>query len=270
MGIACSYGTVRMIVSGKSDSARGRKTKSRFAAKPIVDNIVRLPAINNPALTEKRTLYPHMVVNDITEQRLLKSGINSSKIGGLVLKGKWKGMPIYTLTLEERATCPTSCHHWRSCFGAGMNFARRMSHKHPEFEMQLVREIAELASKHRKGFVVRLHVLGDFFSEHYVLLWRSMIETYPQLHIFGYTVRQDGDEIHRALQTLVNHHWDRCAIRFSNGRDWQSYPATLSLEHPIQRPPDAFICPEQTGKTESCGTCAACWSTRKRVVFLQH
>ena len=32
----------------------------------------------------------------------------------------------------------------------------------------------------------------------------------------------------------------------------------------------AFVCPVQTGKTDSCGTCGLCWSATKAVVFLTH
>ena len=39
----------------------------------------------------------------------LKWGHNSAKVGGRAIRGRWKNLPIYTLTLEERATCPRSC-----------------------------------------------------------------------------------------------------------------------------------------------------------------
>jgi hypothetical protein len=30
------------------------------------------------------------------------------------------------------------------------------------------------------------------------------------------------------------------------------------------------VCPEQTGKTECCATCGACWATDKNVAFMRH
>ena len=33
---------------------------------------------------------------------------------------------------------------------------------------------------------------------------------------------------------------------------------------------EGFQCPEQTGKTRSCLTCGACWSTKKAVSFKEH
>lgn len=44
-------------------------------------------------------------------------GANNPKTGKRITKGLWAGMPIYTLTLEERASCPSYCHMWRDCYG---------------------------------------------------------------------------------------------------------------------------------------------------------
>lgn len=268
-GVPCCYNTIRNILSGKQDAAKGRKTHSRFAARPVHGRAM-LPDIDTPALTEKRTFYPHTVVSHVGAERLLKHGFNSSKIGGEVLKGKWKGFPIFTLTLEERATCPTYCDHWRSCFGNKMQFAHRMSHVDPHFELQLVREVCALGARYPAGFVIRLHVLGDFFSVRYVQIWQSLIETVPALNVFGYSARWDGvnDPIAAALIGLVRDQWDRFAVRFSNAP--VSECSTISIEHPIQKPDDAVICPEQVGQTESCSTCALCWQTKRRIAFLQH
>lgn len=269
-GISAVYGTVRNILSGKQDKALGIATSSRFAATFSGDKVARLPAVNNPALTEKRTIYPHTVVRDLAKSNILKSGINSSKIGGVVRKGKWKGMPIYTLTLEERATCPTSCSHWRSCFGNKMQFAQRLDHTAPDFEQMLVRHVTILGRLHPRGFVVRLHVLGDFFSVRYVNLWQALLDTIPALYVFGYSARWDTktDAIAAALVPMVMEQWDRFAIRFSDAPIDEC--STVSIEHPIQKPADAIVCPEQAGRTESCSTCALCWQSKRRVAFIQH
>lgn len=277
-GIACVYGTVLRLVNGKKDGHT--RSRSRFAAPSITETVARMPSITTKALFDKTTIYPHTVVHDLEGHNLLKSGLTLSKVGQEVVKGRWSGMPIFTLTLEERATCPTECRHWRSCYGNSSNFAVRISHEAPDFEARLVREVAALAQKYRTtGFVVRLHILGDFFSVRYVRLWRSMIETIPQLHVYGYTARHDA-EIGGALRDMVRDHWDRFSMRFSNAPDaatepfTEGVPATLSLEHPIQNPPDTTICPNQwtpSGKkAANCGTCGLCWQTKRRISFLQH
>lgn len=267
LGIPAVYGTVKNILSGK-DGTRDRATSSRFAATFSNEKPAHMPPIGNPAFTEKRTLYPMTVTQDVSN--ILKSAVNSSKIGGVVLKGKWKGMPIFTLTLQERATCPTACSHWRSCFGNKMHHAIRIDHAAPEFEMALVRQVSRLARQYPRGFVVRLHVLGDFFSVRYVQLWSAMLDTIPALNVFGYSARWDvnADPIAAELVPMVMANWDRFAIRFSNAPVDEC--STVSLEHPIQKPADAIVCPEQAGRTESCSTCALCWQSRRRIAFLQH
>jgi hypothetical protein len=266
-GVVCVYTTVRFIILEKQDARLRRKTTSRFVLKPLGEKVARLPPIDSAAMTDLRTLYPGTVRQPSADDNVLKSGQHQAKIGGRVLKGKWKGMPIYTLTLEERATCPVSCRHLRSCYGNNMQFARRFAHGEA-FEYRLVENVISLAREHPRGFVVRVHVLGDFYSKLYVLLWRAMIETVPQLHVFGYSARHDGDEITDALSSLINDHWDRFAMRFSNCAG--GLPATISIELPVQKPPNAIICPAQLGQTESCSTCGLCWHTRKTIAFVQH
>jgi hypothetical protein len=252
-----------------------RATKSRWASLPLNGRSASLPPHDHAAIMNGHTIYPTTVH---TPRRAggpwaLKSAGNSKKIGGLILKGKWKGFPAYTLTLEERATCPTMCRHWRSCYGNRMQWAQRMQ-VGPDLEWRLVRETALLDIDHPNGFAVRLHNLGDFYSVEYVELWRKLLARHSGLHIWGYTARWNlkDDPIAAALNSLVSDAgWDRCAIRFSNAPfPFASSPTTITVETRHQKPTDAILCPEQVGKTESCSTCALCWQSERRIAFLQH
>jgi hypothetical protein len=229
-----------------------------------------MPPFGHPALTEGRTIYP-TTVRAGRDRWALKSGNNAKKIGSEILKGKWKNFPVFTLTLEERRTCPTTCHHWRSCFGNKMDLADRVA-SGPDLIWRLEREVALLEMRHPTGFAVRLHVLGDFFSVEYVQFWHTLLERHPALHVFGFTARWDAanDPIAAALVALVKQQWDRFAIRFSNAPSPFAAPATISIEHPYQKPSAAILCPEQVGKTESCSTCGLCWASTRRIAFLQH
>lgn len=266
----CSIPTVMRAVKFRD----GEATRSRSAGGPVAreGKTAHVAPIDLAALNERRTFFPQQVRDPGTEP-LLKSGEHSQKIGGLVLKGELKGMPIYTLTLEERASCPVSCRHWSSCYGNNTPYARRFRHG-PALEWQIEREIAALELRHPKGFLVRLHNLGDFYSVRYVYLWRVLVQRHEALHVFGYTAHNDtqDDPIAYSLALAVRELWPRFAIRFSNGAGKRV--TTISIEHPLQKPDDAFICPAQwtpSGKkTESCSTCALCWSTTRRVAFLQH
>ena len=130
---------------------------------------MRKADINKPAFT----MYPN-ARRSIAE---LKTGAlklsKNNKIADkgklpVVKKGKFKGYVIFTLTLEERATCPRECYHWDNCYGNNMAFAHRIEHG-PALEAKLGEEIAELCATY-KGVIIRLHVLGDFYSVDYVLL----------------------------------------------------------------------------------------------------
>jgi hypothetical protein len=141
----------------------------------------------------------------------------------------------------------------------------------PDLEWRLEREVALLDIDHPKGFVVRLHVLGDFPSVRYVELWRKLLARHPGLNVYGYSARWDvkHDPIAAALASLARDAgWDRFAMRFSNAPS--ETRSTISVEHPYQVPPGTILCPEQVGKTESCSTCSLCWQSERRVAFLQH
>lgn len=255
---------IRKGVTGQHD-----QKQSRFVARPLMGRQTRgMPPIDNPAVMDGRSLFRDYV-SGVQHESIFKSGHNSSKIGKTITKGKWKGFEVYTLTLEERATCPKSCKHWRSCYGNNMQFAQRFAHG-SELERKIVYEVAALARRHPGGFAIRLHTLGDFYSVRYVNLWKILLDECRQLHVFGFSARWDysGDPVAKALIDLVRERWDRFAVRFSNAPVDEC--STVSIEHPYQRPPDAVICPQQLGKTASCSTCALCWQSKKRVAFIQH
>jgi hypothetical protein len=221
---------------------------------------------DHPAIREGRTLFPSTRHYVEETGRVLKSGHNSRKIGKVVTKGKWRGFPIYTLTLPERETCPASCAHWSTCYGNNMHLAERVI-PDSDFEDVLWLELEALNRKHPAGYLVRLHVLGDFYSEDYVSLWRRALRAFPALHVFGYTAR-DGraDPIGRMLMVTATVHWDRFALRFS-GRH-QPHLGAVTIEKGAASP---FItCPAQQGRTECCGTCALCWQSTRTIAFERH
>lgn len=251
------------------NSRRPDQATARFRHEPLAGQIARMPAYDHPAVMGARTVYATTVVDEKEVKNGLKSGENAAKIGGKITKGKWKGFPVFTLTLEERATCPKSCSHWRSCYGNHMHLAERLA-PNDALLWRLERELGWLDLQNRPGFAVRLHVLGDFYSVEYVDFWRRMLDKFSALHVFGFTARWQyaDDPIARAVIDLAQADWNRFAIRFSNAP--VPLMSTISIEHPFQCPPDAIVCPAQLGKTEACSTCGLCWNSRRRVAFLQH
>ena len=217
----------------------------------------------HPAVVAGRTLFPSRVE---TGRTILKPGHHSTKLGSVVTKGRWRNMPIYALTLEERATCPRDCAVYNSCYGNNMQWAKRSPHG-PEFEVALWRELYALNRKHRKGFVVRLHVLGDFYSSSYVDLWGAALDRFENLNVFGYTARQGSSHIGKMIQVLRDRHWERFSVRTSGA---QKGIRTLVIDKIEDCPPNAIVCPAQTGHTRSCSACGFCWHSKRPVAFLRH
>lgn len=91
---------------------------------------------------------------------------------------------------------------------------------------------------------------------------------YQELYVFGYTARNGNDPISKEIVSLRKAFKKKFAIRNSNAN--QSEWATETVEMPGHASKRAFVCPEQTGKVDSCGNCGACWSTKKNVAFLRH
>lgn len=226
------------------------------------------------AIMTGRTLFPMKVksINDgmgKTEKVIKKSG--NVKLGKRIQKGWAKGFPIYTVTLEERETCPNTCPHWGDCYGNNMPFATRYK-TDDAFVPTMALELAELQRKHPNGFMVRLHILGDFYSVDYAAQWGFWLNEFPALHVWGYTHRHKGTAIGDTLANVVAAHGNRFALRWSDdhtetmGAHTMDNPATVEM---VDRK-EAFICPAQTQENVGCDTCGLCWTAKKSVAFLTH
>lgn len=253
---------------------RQRRFESVNAAVP---ERVRLLDANHPALRDRRSIFTTGVVEPADAPRLLISGMNNRKIGRVVTKGEWAGMPIYTLTLEERATCPPACHMWAACYGNAMNWARRLRHG-PELERLLMLELATKAREHPGGFVVRLHVLGDFYSSAYVDMWREALRLHPELRVFGYTARRsDGDAADRPIAMgiagLNAAHPDRFVIRTSVPAPGPMRAVVIDRTPETARVAEGIVCPAETSAASCCAECGLCWAPAARketIVFIRH
>lgn len=218
------------------------------------------------------TLFPAKVVVPTVDSDVLTDGASSSKIGGDVLVGHLKGAHIVTLTLEERATCPRSCPHWRGCYMNQVPHATRWAHG-PALEAALRRQIPELLARHGT-VLVRLHIGGEFYSAAYARLWHAAVIENPGLNVFGFTAHgpetEIGTIIARARMVLGR----RFAIRHSDrGGTWGSF--VIPFDYSDKTFADAIVCPEQRdARTDRagrhCGNCAACWSADRPIAFVRH
>jgi hypothetical protein len=219
----------------------------------------------HPASRSGRTIFASRVFDPAEVQRVLKTGHQSRKIGKVVTKGARRGWPIFTLTLEERATCPRTCKAWAMCFGNNMQAAERIV-AGPELEVALWRELIALQRQHPRGFMIRLHVLGDFYSLGYVRLWKRALAEFPALHVFGFTARdRDQDPIGALLWRMANADWGRFAMRFS-GLD---APMLGSQLMPDQHAA-AIPCPAQRRDEICCASCMLCIHSKRSIAFARH
>ena len=198
--------------------------------------------------------------------KVLKPGSNNKKLGFKVTSKRWKGKKLFSLSLVERETCPSTCHHWEDCYGNNMPFAHRFSTDN--IEDKLEQEIGSLIEKHPAGIVVRLHVLGDFYSVNYINFWEDMLFKFPKLCLFGYTANQLDTKIGNSIRVLNLRFAERCVIRYSWSKDSNGIGELYAAEESFEG--NSFDCPEQTGKAKSCAACGLCWTSTKTVRFTSH
>lgn len=225
----------------------------------------------DPAMTG--TKFPGKVSAVTDAEPVLKDGRTNGKIGGDVLVGHLKGARIFTLTLEERATCPRSCKMWTGCYGNAMQWAKRWKHG-PALVDALRREVADVCAQN-ETVLIRLHILGDFYSVDYVKVWADLLDLHDNLYVFGFTAHGDDTPIGRAIVYLRERAPQHFAVRTS-GRtgEWGSF--TLPFPTEAKRIGDAVVCPEQRDAMEGspdarhCGNCAVCWSSSVPIAFVEH
>lgn len=248
----------------KTKRAAGRTGKRRFAG--VVSNGAKtVLAEHHPAVRKATPFFPGMVKPAAAMDTLLKSGQHSAKLGAIVEKGRWKGFPIVSLTLEERDTCPRTCAEWSTCYGNNMPFATRIFDD-GTLTRRLWGELASLNARHPGGYLVRLHVLGEFYSVEYVEFWRQALVDFTALHVFGFTARRAPDPIGIALMQLVGEQLDRFMVRFSGG----SVGAMCAevVDTPDQA--SGIVCPAESDPDRCCANCALCFNSIHNITFIRH
>lgn len=225
----------------------------------LAENLIPLKNLRPPNTKFRKSVKPASI-------NMLKRGKQNAKLGDKVTVKMWKGMTIYSLTLEERATCPSECEQWDNCYGDNMPFGHRFDHTDNKFIYLLEAQLEHLNRRHAEGFVVRLHVLGDFYDPFYVIQWKQWMRIFQNLHVFGYT--------HCAIESLEGVEIEKGLIEFpSRWRIRSSDDLSTDFSAHVGINTDStggIMCPEQTGKTDSCATCGYCWSSNQPVVFVEH
>jgi len=224
---------------------------------------------DHPAIINSTTIYQKNVYDlsvDDYPHAVLKRSTNR-KLGRKVNKTQYRGRPIYTLSLVARETCSPDCEHWFDCYDNVMPFAHRFR-AGPALEERVTADLDVYDRRNRRtGYLVRLHVVGDFYSPEYVAFWEQQLSNRPGLAIYGYTRHHPGTGIGDAVQDLEAKS-DRFHVRFSMLPDYE-FSANNEANAPEDRK-GPVICPEQTGRAASCGDCGLCWTMRRPITFIDH
>lgn len=249
-------------------------TERRFTDKPELDpSAVFSLGVDHAAMMENRTLFPTTVVtvDEAYDGRLLVSGENSRRLGKTIAKGKFKDYNLYSLTLEERATCSAACEMRGACYGNGMQLARR--HKIGDlgfFAVMLEDEVRELLLPPSKGLMIRLHVLGDFPNVEYVAMWADLLMDHENLACFGYTHWSEYDEVGKSIAQLKGRFPDRFRIRWSSTTPSKDAAVVINRIPSTARVMEGIVCPAQTNATACCASCGLCWEGREPIAFIKH
>ena len=176
---------------------------------------------------------------------------------------------MYTLTLIERETCTDECEHYKDCFGNNMHVAHRFE-VNDAFMLKLESDIHTTARLNPNGFLVRLHILGDFKSVEYTLFWERMMIHYPNLYVYGYSRNHIDSkyshvrDIAKELIRLRSKYQDRWAVRFSNKLDEEYSANSRDITD------KGITCLAQVKASVSCSDCTLCWSSKKAIGFITH
>ena len=267
-GAGCKVTQKKRAAAEKSVARVSDRRRFKVTTVPFGEPSVLAPEDQDGPIFPDRVFQP-----DGDSELVLKDGCSNSKIGGDVLVGWLKGAYIATLTLPERTTCPRSCAMWRGCYGNSMHYARRFA-PGQALEDQLRHEI-DMACEKNVRVLIRLHVLGDFYSFDYLKLWAEMLDTYDNLYVFGFTAWKTDTEIGAGISRLRAVYPRRFMIRHSGAAGpWGSF--TIPFPTDQKTIGDAIVCPEQldsmsgSKKARHCGNCGVCWSTDRAVAFVEH
>jgi hypothetical protein len=135
-------------------------------------------------------------------------------------------------------------------------------------------ELEQKQATHPGGFVVRLHILGDFYSVAYAELWGEAMATFPALRVFGYTAHGPETDIGRIIGRLNKRHADRFAFRFS-GHDAPMHGSVVinrgeATMHTVCLAQRALTDAAGNAKADCCATCTLCWQSDRTIAFWRH
>jgi hypothetical protein len=197
----------------------------------------------------------------------------------VVRKGRWKGMKLFYVAVEEGKTCPTECLWGQTGLCDAANYGGMRFSVSQQFYKHVADQIATELKAHQSGIVVRLHVSGDFPDADYADFWANKLKAHDRLHIWGHTHHR-GDLLQRMHTELNLTYPDRALIRCSDSYD---IPNSAVTTYPLgnAKQYDGVVCPATLTRSPqgpvikkygdlplaTCATCAACMNDKVKCVI---
>lgn len=238
---------------------RRRHTMRGHRDRPVV------LAPGHPAMIQQRTLYPSTVRSANPDEWVLKSGVNSTKLGDRIVTGEWAGSALFSLKLEERRTCWSGCQQIASCYMN--NVGRRAVRWNVDLKLytRLLVELDVLLYQHQY-VAIRLHDGGDFPNIAYMRFWLDALRAHSRLRLFGFTHWPRDTEVGSAIE-VESFRWARFRIRFSDNHRGER------TAHVIEKgeTPKGHLCPASHERPEvTCGSCAYCINSTGEMSLRRH
>lgn len=211
-------------------------------------------------------------------------------MSSLLVKGNAKlGDGIWTFSTPRLVTCPGATDACKQvCYGKAFKRYPNVEKTHnrmldaskqDDFVEKMVEEIKESGAK-----IVRIHVLGDFYSLSYTRKWIRIVRSLPDVVFYAYTRSFACPRILPALndlRTLPNMVLWWAVDKTSTAQPPEGRIAYMSLDDEDLPPEEAslvfrvmrktkkvklngvFVCPKETGKPTKdglhCDSCKYCF-----------
>lgn len=197
---------------------------------------------------------------------------------------KKTGAPSFSLPAGltcpgQTASCAKACYAMKGNFNTLSsrmywgNYLLLLEHGNDLSMRALLYDMVVRALPRQKGYF-RIHVAGDFFSQHYVNAWHGVAQMTPTIKYWSYTRSFMLDFTHRPSNFTVYASADldnlQEALDFADYQ--QTKVAYMGAEAAAASPYRNFQCPGpgQLNKVESCVSCGLCTNNRGIDLWFKH
>lgn len=195
----------------------------------------------------------------MTFSSLLSAG--NSKLG--------KGIKSFSLPPQE--SCPGSTEACRAiCYVSKSYRIYPSVRKIYARNLSLTLEQIE-AIRPKAGSIVRIHVSGDFHSPEYILAWRKVAMLNPDVRFYAYTRSWRIARLLPALEALRSRPNVQifASIDQDTGIPPKGWRYAMMGQLNGHNAPGSVLCPEQSGRFETCTECGICYRDCKVNITLR-